>query len=67
LTQVHHKCLICGSLIIQQPQSMKGHLTMHQLTLEDYFFKFVVAEFNAQQQLEIESQKVTVKEVRFLK
>ena len=42
--QVQHKCLICGNLIIQQPQSMKGHMTMHALTLDEYFVKYILGQ-----------------------
>ena len=48
--QVQHKCLICGSLTIQQLQSLKGHMTIHRMALEDYFNKYVCTEDDGEQE-----------------
>ena len=50
ILQVQHKCLICGSLIIQQLQSLKGHMTIHRMALEDYFNKYVCTEDDGEQE-----------------
>ena len=40
---VHHRCLVCGSSLVQTPCLMRKHFKTHGLSLQDYFVRYIQA------------------------